>query len=374
MDYALDVCHAVMDVWQPTTDNRIIFNLPSTVEMATPNIYADQIEWMHRNFKERDKVILSLHPHNDRGTGVAATELAVMAGAERIEGTLFGNGERTGNVDIVTLALNMFTQGVESNLDFSDINASIELAEECNELPVHPRHPYAGELVHTAFSGSHQDAIRKGMTAIEKSNSEIWEVPYLPIDPKDIGRSYEAIIRINSQSGKGGVAYIMETKFGIDLPRELQVEFSGVIQKISDRTSQEVMPDDIERSFKETYLDTTSPYALVDYRVRSAAHASEIVICRAKVRHGGAEHEIEGRGNGPINAFVNAMKEQFGIDSRLLDYHQHAVSRGSDAEAACYIKMGNVDKAERFGVGIDANTNTASLRAVISAFNRLHEA
>jgi len=374
LDYALDVCHAVMDVWQPTTDNRIIFNLPSTVEMATPNIYADQIEWMHRNFKEREKVILSLHPHNDRGTGVAATELAVMAGADRIEGTLFGNGERTGNVDVITLALNMFTQGVEPNLDFSDINASIELAEECTELPVHQRHPYAGELVHTAFSGSHQDAIKKGMTAIEKSNSETWEVPYLPIDPKDIGRSYEAIIRINSQSGKGGVAYIMETKFGIDLPRELQVEFSGVIQKISDRTGEEVTPDDIEQAFQETYLDADTPYALVDYRVRSAAHASEIIICQAEVSHNGVVHDIEGRGNGPINAFVNAMKKTFGIDSRLLDYHQHAVSRGSDAEAACFIKMGVTDAAERFGVGIDANTNTASLKAVVSAFNRLNDA
>ncbi len=370
LDYARDVCHAVMDIWQPTVDDPIIFNLPATVEMASPNTYADQIEWMHRNFKERDKIILSLHPHNDRGTAVAATELGVLAGAQRIEGTLFGNGERTGNVDLVTLALNMYSQGVDPELDFTRINESIQVAEYCNQLPVHQRHPYAGELVYTAFSGSHQDAIKKGMTAMRQSNSELWEVPYLPIDPKDVGRSYEAIIRINSQSGKGGVAYIMAAEFGIELPRELQIEFSGVIQEMSVDTGKEIMAAEIHAKFRETYLAGT-PFELVDYRINTAPHATEVVVCEATIRANGEERRIRGRGNGPINAFVHGFRESCGLAFRLADYHQHAVTGGSDAEAACFIKLTGPDGEEMFGVGLDANTNTASFKAIVSAVNRM---
>jgi 2-isopropylmalate synthase len=371
LDYALDVCHAVMDAWQPTTRKKIIFNLPATVEMASPNVYADQIEWMHRNFKERDKIILSLHPHNDRGTGVAAAELGVMAGADRIEGTLFGNGERTGNVDVVTLALNLFSQGVDPRLDFSDINASIEVAEYCNQLPVHERHPYAGELVFTAFSGSHQDAIKKGMTALAKSNSGTWEVPYLPIDPKDLGRSYEAIIRVNSQSGKGGVAYILHAEYGIDLPRDLQVEFSGVIQAIADSSGKEIVADEIWRQFQATYLEAGGRLRLVDYQLRSDTHASEIVICSADLEIDGKVRHVEGRGNGPIDAFVNALNREAGIQVGVLDYHQDAVGKGSGVQAVCFIRCGDGNGRERFGVGFHANTVTASLRAIVSAANRL---
>ncbi len=371
LDYALDVCHAVMDIWRPTVDNRIIFNLPATVEMASPNYYADQIEWMSTNFKEREKIILSLHPHNDRGTAVAATELGVMAGAERIEGTLFGNGERTGNVDLVTLALNMFSQGVDPNLDFSDINGSIEVAEYCNQLPVHERHPYAGELVYTAFSGSHQDAIKKGMRAMETSNSGVWEVPYLPIDPKDVGRDYEAIIRVNSQSGKGGVAYILDSEYGIDMPKEMQAEFSQVIQAITDDTGKEIMPEEIRRTFYETYVDPVTPYELIDYRLNTAAHASEIVTCTATIRENGAEREIKGTGNGPIDAFVHALKESCDVNVRFMDYHQHAMGAGSDVEAFCYIKLADNNGGAGYGVGIHPNTNTASIKAIVSAVNRL---
>jgi 2-isopropylmalate synthase len=370
LDYARDVCHAVMDVLQPTVEEPIIFNLPATVEMASPNYYADQIEWMSRNLKERDKIILSLHPHNDRGTAVAATELGVMAGAQRIEGTLFGNGERTGNVDIVTLALNMFSQGIDPGLDFTDINTSIEVAEYCNQLPVHQRHPYAGELVYTAFSGSHQDAIKKGMTAYDKSNKEVWEVPYLPIDPKDVGRSYEAIIRVNSQSGKGGVAYILHAEYGIDLPRELQIEFSQVVQKITDTTGKEITPAEIYHTFKETYLDADEPFDLVDYKLNSTGGAGA-VTCDATVRHNGSATTVTGRGNGPIDAFVHALQEGFGITAKFLDYHQHAVGTGSDTEAVCFIKLEGEGGRAQFGVGVHPNTNTASLLAIVSAVNRL---
>ena len=371
LDYALDVCHAVQDVWQPTAAEPMIFNLPATVEMASPNYYADQIEWMGNNFKEREKIILSLHPHNDRGTAVAATELGVLAGADRIEGTLFGNGERTGNVDLVTLALNMFSQGVDPGLDFTRINESIEVAEYCNQLPVHERHPYAGELVYTAFSGSHQDAIKKGMTAIEKSNTELWEVPYLPIDPMDVGRDYEAIIRVNSQSGKGGIAYILQTDFGIDLPRELQVEFSKVVQGITDETGLEITADQIWTTFRETYLEAKSPYELVDYRLNTDAHRSEVINCTSAIRDGGEQREIHGSGNGPIDAFVDSLKRECGIEARFLDYHQAALGSGSDVEAVCFIKMANEDGREAHGVGIHPNTVTASIRAIVSAVNRM---
>ncbi len=373
LDYALEVCHAVMDVWQPSADNPVIFNLPATVEMAPPNYYADQIEWMHRNFREREKVILSLHPHNDRGTGVAATEQAIMAGADRVEGTLFGNGERTGNVDVVTLALNMFSQGVDPKLDFTNIDASIELAEECNQLPVHPRHPYAGELVYTAFSGSHQDAIKKGMTAIAKANSELWEVPYLPIDPKDVGRDYEAIIRVNSQSGKGGVAYILETEFGIDMPKEMQAEFSKVIQAIAEETGKEIKPRMIWEEFQNSYLETTEPFEMISYRLNTPTGGGDQLVCSADIRARGEEMTVEGQGNGPINAFVKGLRESCGLDMRFLDYHQHAMGSGSDVSAVCIVKMCDGEDNIRFGAGVHENTNTASLRAIVSAANRLFD-
>lgn len=374
LDYAMEVCEAVMDIWQPTAANPTIINLPATVEMASPNYYADQIEWMHRNFSDRSRVILSLHPHNDRGTAVAATELGVMAGADRIEGTLFGNGERTGNVDLVTLALNMFTQGVDPGIDFSHINESIEVAEYCNQLPVHQRHPYGGELVHTAFSGSHQDAIKKGMIAQEKSNEPLWAVPYLPIDPKDIGRDYEAIIRVNSQSGKGGVAYILDAEFGIDLPKEMQAEFSKVVQKITDETGLEITPDQIWQTFRKTYIETTSPLELIDYRINSTAESGEVVMCTATVRHNGELKDIVGRGDGPIDSFFSALKGHCGIDATFLDYHQHAMGTGSDVSAACYIKLAKGSNGSCFGAGIHSNTNTASLKAIVSAVNRLNAA
>ncbi len=372
LDYALEVCHAMMDVWQPTAENPVIFNLPATVEMAPPNYYADQIEWMHRNFREREKVILSIHPHNDRGTGVAATEQAIMAGADRVEGTLFGNGERTGNVDVVTLALNMFTQGVDPSLDFSDIEKSMEIYQSCNQLPIHPRHPYAGELVYTAFSGSHQDAIKKGMSAIEKSNSEKWEVPYLPIDPMDVGRSYEAIIRVNSQSGKGGVAYILETEFGVELPKEMQAEFSKVIQKIAEETGKEILPQMIWDTFQATYLDSANPYEMISYRLNTPAAGGDEIICSADIRANGQEMVIEGEGNGPINAFVKGLRESCDLEMKFLDYHQHALGTGSAVQAVCIVKMQDTSGQICFGAGIHENTNTASLRAIVSAANRLY--
>jgi 2-isopropylmalate synthase len=326
---------------------------------------------MHRNLRDREKIILSLHPHNDRGTAVAATELGVMAGADRIEGTLFGNGERTGNVDIVTLALNMFSQGVDPQLDFTDINSSIEVAEYCNQLPVHQRHPYAGELVYTAFSGSHQDAIKKGMSALPKSNSEIWEVPYLPIDPKDVGRSYEAIIRVNSQSGKGGVAYILHAEHGIDMPREMQIEFSRVIQEIADTTGKEITAEEIWQTFKRTYLDTASPYRLLDYRMQTDTHASEIVHCAADLIVEGQKRVVQGRGNGPIDAFVIALRHDCGLELSFDDYHQDAIGHGSNVEAVCFVRMSDGKGRECFGTGIHQSTVTASLRAIVSAVNRL---
>jgi 2-isopropylmalate synthase len=370
LDYARDICVAVMDVWRPSPSEKVIINLPATVEMSTANLYADMIEWMDRNLPRRDAIILSLHPHNDRGTGVAAAELGVMAGADRIEGTLFGNGERTGNVDVVTLALNLFSQGVDPKLDFSRINESVEVAEYCNQLPVHPRHPYAGELVYTAFSGSHQDAIKKGMKALEKSNSGLWEVPYLPIDPKDVGRSYEAIIRVNSQSGKGGVSYLLEAEYGIEMPRELQAEFSLVVQEVTDRTGKEVSAREIYDLFRETYVDRTAPYELLDYRLGTAPHASEIVTCKAKLKANGAAKDVAGQGDGPIDAFFHAL-EGVGVKARFLDYHQHAMGAGSDVSAVCFIKLENGAGRHAYGVGIHANTNTASMRAIVSAVNRL---
>ena len=368
LDFAVEICEAVLDVWQPTPARKAILNLPATVEMATPNIFADQIEWFGRTIKGRDRIVLSVHPHNDRGTAVAAAELAVMAGADRVEGTLFGNGERTGNVDVMTLALNLFSQGVDPGIEIKDINEIMRTVEYCNQLPVHPRHPYAGELVFTAFSGSHQDAIKKGFDALAKRNDDVWEVPYLPIDPQDLGRSYEAIIRINSQSGKGGIAYLLKTDHGLDLPRLLQVEFSAIVQEITDRTGKEAGAADIWRLFGKTYLDPAAPIALIDYQMLPDARAGRHL--RAKIRRGGKEQMIEGRGNGPIDAFIDALRVQCGIDLAVTDYREHAVTAGSSSQAAAYVQI-RANGGTLFGVGLDENIVTASLQAVASAAARL---
>ena len=374
LDYARDVCNAVMDVWQPAPDRKTIVNLPATVEMASANIYADQIEWMHRNIANRDCYLLSLHPHNDRGTAVAAAELGVMAGADRIEGTLFGNGERTGNVDLVTLALNLFTQGVDPELEIEDINEIIRTVEYCNRLPVHPRHPYGGELVFTAFSGSHQDAIKKGFAALETSNSELWDVPYLPMDPKDVGRTYEAVIRINSQSGKGGIAYVMETDYGLKLPRMLQVEFSGVIQKVTDATGKEMESEEIRSIFEKEYLEQDGPIGFGNYRTVPDAHASEIRRMTAEITWNGEPRIVEGKGNGPIDGFIDALKNGLNLTMAIQNYHEHAVGKGADATAVAYVEVSTPDGGTLFGVGRDPNIVAASLRAIVSAANRVAKA
>ncbi|MSP50265.1 MAG: 2-isopropylmalate synthase [Alphaproteobacteria bacterium] len=368
LDFAVEVCEQVARVWGPTREEKIIFNLPATVEMATPNVYADQIEWFSRNVRDRDRIILSLHPHNDRGTGVAAAELGVMAGADRIEGTLFGNGERTGNVDVVTLALNMYSQGVDPGLGIGDIDEMKRAVEYCNQLPVHPRHPYAGELVFTAFSGSHQDAIKKGFAALEKSNSGIWEVPYLPIDPKDLGRDYQAVIRINSQSGKGGVAYVMQQDYGFDLPRKLQIEFSQVIQDIAELTGKEIQPSTIKAAFDKEYL-AEDGLAFVEHRTVPSGRGGSRALS-AVVSVGGKEREVNGSGNGPIDAFVDALSKDLGVSIKVLDYREHAQGTGADATAVAYVEARIGDGAPLFGVGVDPNIVTASLRAVVSAVNR----
>ena len=374
LDYARDVCDAVIDVWEPTPDRKTIINLPATVEMASANIYADQIEWMHRNIANRDCYLLSLHPHNDRGTAVAAAELGVMAGADRIEGTLFGNGERTGNVDLVTLALNLFTQGVDPELEIEDINEIIRTVEYCNQLPVHPRHPYGGELVFTAFSGSHQDAIKKGFAAFETSNSELWDVPYLPMDPKDVGRTYEAVIRINSQSGKGGIAYVMETDYGLKLPRMLQVEFSGVIQKVTDATGKEMESAEIRSIFEKEYLEQDGPIGFGNYRTVPDAHASEIRRMTAEITWNGEPRIVEGKGNGPIDGFIDALRNGLNLTMAIQNYHEHAVGKGADATAVAYVEVSTPDGGTLFGVGRDPNIVAASLRAIVSAANRVAKA
>lgn len=367
LEFAVEIVDAVNAVWQPTPANKVIINLPATVEMATPNIYADQIEWFGRHVKNRESIVLSVHPHNDRGTGVAAAELAQMAGAERVEGTLFGNGERTGNVDVVTLALNLFTQGIDPQLDFSDINAAVRCAEYCNQLPVHPRHPYAGELVFTAFSGSHQDAIKKGFAA--RQEGDIWDIPYLPIDPQDVGRSYEAVIRVNSQSGKGGVAYLLERDQGVVMPRRLQIEFSGVVQEIADRTGKELSSALIWETFQAEYLGEQI-YQLQDYRSQRDSEQSQEGLT-ATIRVGDAEHIAGGRGNGPIAAFVDGLNRQFGFGLQVVDYREHAIGHGADAPAIAYVEIGfGGNEQTLFGVGQDGNIVTASLAAVLSAVNR----
>ncbi|MGW4424046.1 2-isopropylmalate synthase [Streptosporangium sp. NPDC004631] len=378
LEYAVEVCNAVNDVWRPTPERKVIVNLPATVEMATPNVYADQIEWMHRNLAYRDSIVLSLHPHNDRGTAVAAAELGYMAGADRIEGCLFGNGERTGNVCLVTLGMNLFSQGVDPEVDFSDIDEIRRVTEYCNQLPVHPRHPWGGELVYTAFSGSHQDAIKKGFEHLERDadaagvpvDEFTWAVPYLPIDPKDIGRSYEAVIRVNSQSGKGGVAYIMKADHHLDLPRRLQIEFSRVVQARTDALGGEVNPAQMWEVFTDEYLpNPAGPWGslgLLSHRTVSRGDDKDAIAADLRVE--GEIREVEGVGNGPISAFCDALSG-IGIQVRVLDYAEHAMSAGTDAKAASYIECEVAGRA-LWGVGIDANTTTAALKAIISAVNR----
>jgi 2-isopropylmalate synthase len=370
LEYAVEICEAVMDIWGATPRRPVILNLPATVEMSTPNVHADQIEWFCRHLKNRDSAIISLHPHNDRGTAVAATELAMLAGADRVEGTLFGNGERTGNVDVVTVALNLFSQGVDPGLKINDINEVVRVSEYCTQLPVHPRHPYAGELVFTAFSGSHQDAIRKGFQAMTKSNSGQWEVPYLPIDPQDIGRSYEAVIRINSQSGKGGIAYVLETEYGIQIPRRLQIEFSKTVQRMAEETGKELAPADIWAAFRREYLDTDMPLELVEHATEPRGPGSGPRVLTAVLRRNGQPMTIRGSGNGPIDAFVNGLRTGVGLDLHVVDYREHAVTTGEDAQAASFIEVRLPDGGTLFGVGIDPDIVTASLRAIVSAANR----
>jgi 2-isopropylmalate synthase len=365
LDYALEISEAVMAVWQPTPRHPAILNLPSTVENSTPNVYADQIEWVGRKLSHRDAILLSVHPHNDRGTGVAAAELAMMAGADRVEGTLFGNGERTGNVDLVTLALNMYTQGVDPGLDLSDIPMVIACVESCNQMPVHQRHPYAGELVFTAFSGSHQDAIKKGFAV--QAGKELWEVPYLPLDPNDIGRSYQEIIRVNSQSGKGGVAYLLERDYGVRLPRKMQIDFSRVIQKISDESGREIRPAEIWNAFEAEYIHRSSPYNCTQYSESSSAGT---VTITATVKVGSQEYAIAGKGNGPIDAFVAAINQEFGLGLRVADYQEQSISEGASGTAMAFIEMQFGESAPVFGVGMNPNIVTASLEAILCALNR----
>ncbi|MDY7100033.1 MAG: 2-isopropylmalate synthase [Actinomycetota bacterium] len=370
LDFAVEICDRVGEVWQPTPDDRMIMNLPATVEMSTPNVYADQIEWFLRNVANRESVILSLHPHNDRGCAVAAAELGVMAGADRVEGTLFGNGERTGNVDLVTLTLNLFSQGVDPGVDLSDIEHVRRTVEHCNQLQVPERHPYGGDLVFTAFSGSHQDAIKKGMSALP-DDYEVWEVPYLPVDPKHLGRSYEAVIRVNSQSGKGGVAYILQQEYQLDLPRDLQVEFSKVVQEITDETSEEITSIEIWRAFEHRYLTTTDPIELIGHRATTDTLESDKTEMTARIRLRGTEQLVEGIGNGPIDAFVSAVNGVLGETYTLTAYHEHAVEAGADATAVAYVRMAADDGRACWGVGMHPSIVGASLRAVASAVNLL---
>jgi 2-isopropylmalate synthase len=366
LEFALEICEAVAAEWEPSPAAKMIVNLPTTVEHFPPNVYADRMEWFGRHFSRRDSAILSVHPHNDRGTAVATAELGLMAGAERVEGTLFGNGERTGNVDLVTLALNLLTQGVDPELDLSRLDDAKRTVEECNELPVHPRHPWAGELVYTAFSGSHQDAIKKGMRAQERSGSEVWDVPYLPIDPADVGRDYEAIIRVNSQSGKGGVAYLLHSKYGLDLPRGLQIEFAQRVQAITDAQGGELAAEELFGVFDDLYLSVVAPYELVSYRHESSDAGDRLV---ADIRAHGEPVELTGEGNGPIAALVHGFATLLGVSISVLDYHEHSLARGEDATAAAYVE-GDVDGEVVWGVGIHPSIVTASLRAVVNSVNR----
>ena len=367
LDYARDVCDEVVDILKTASKNKIIINLPATVEMSTPNIYGDQIEWMNENLKNRKNICLSLHPHNDRGTAVAASEFGLMAGADRIEGTLFGNGERTGNVDVVTIALNMLTQGIDPKLDFSNINSVMREVEYCNQLPVHPRHPYAGDLVFTAFSGSHQDAIKKGFNAMKSSNDPKWQVPYLPIDPADLGRNYEAVVRINSQSGKGGVAFLLEKDHGVSLPRRLQISLSQKIQKLADDTGKEISSTQIWDIFENNYLKAKNNYSYIKHEssTKDDIHSLSLIM-----KMGNSKKEISGSGNGPIDSFINGLSKKIGINIKVSDYHQSAISSGSDAKAAAYIEL-EQDGKTFWGVGIHPNTTRASFDAIIVGLSKL---
>ena len=367
LDYAKEVCDEVVEILKPVSKNKIIINLPATVEMSTPNIYGDQIEWMNENLRNRDDICISLHPHNDRGTAVAASEFGLMAGADRVEGTLFGNGERTGNVDIVTIALNMLTQGVDPKLDFSNINSVMREVEYCNQLPVHPRHPYAGDLVFTAFSGSHQDAIKKGFNAIKNSNNPRWEVPYLPIDPADLGRNYEAVVRINSQSGKGGVAFLLEKDHGISLPRRLQISLSQKIQKLADESGKEISSTQIWEIFEENYLTPKNNFSYVEHESSSKEDIHSLTL---KMNMRDSIKTISGTGNGPIDSFINGLSSDVGMPIKVADYHQTAISSGSDAKAAAYIEL-EKDGETFWGVGIHPNTTRASFDAIIVGLSKM---
>ena len=372
LEYAAEVCDAVVDILKDVSSEKIIINLPATVEMATPNVYGDQIEWMNENLMNRESISLSLHPHNDRGTAVAASEFGLMAGADRVEGTLFGNGERTGNVDIVTIALNLLTQGIDPELNFSDINAVIREVEYCNQLPVHPRHPYAGDLVFTAFSGSHQDAIKKGLNALAKSNNPEWEVPYLPIDPADLGRSYEAVVRINSQSGKGGIAFILEKDHGVSLPRRLQINLSEKVQKVADETGKEVMSRDIWKVFEKNYIAVEGKLELMNYALSSTEDSEGNTSDQVEItlRDQKDEVTLSGVGGGPIEAFVSAVNNHFSTSITVSDYHQHSVTSGADAKAAAYIELTQEGQNE-WGAGIDGNTVKASFQAIVAGLNKI---
>ena len=374
MDYALEICTAVQEEWGATKENPIIINLPSTVEMTTPNVYADQIEWMNKNFQNRESIILSVHPHNDRGTGVAAAELAILAGADRVEGTLFGNGERTGNVDVLNIAYNMFSQGINPELNIEHVNEIIELYERCCKIPIHPRHPYAGKLVFTAFSGSHQDAINKGVQAMKERGNEHWQVPYLPIDPADIGREYEPIVRINSQSGKGGVAFVMDTYFGFKLPKAMHKEFANVIQKISEKQG-EVSPDQIMDSFKSEYLEQKEPIHFRKLKVDDLSGETKSEFdtkVTLTYTNAGIEKTFEAIGNGPIDAVKRGMQQELGVAIKILDYEEHALQSGSNSQAAAYIHLLDADDGRvTYGVGVSSNITRASVRAIFSAINRL---
>lgn len=372
MDYALDICNAVQRAWGPTPDNKMIINLPSTVEMTTPNVFADQIEWMSKHLENRESIILSVHPHNDRGTGVAAAELAMLAGADRVEGTLFGNGERTGNVDILTIAYNMFSQGIDPELEIGDIKKIAEVYERCTKMHIDPRHPYAGKLVFTAFSGSHQDAINKGMHALMERKSEIWQVPYLPIDPSDIGREYEPVVRINSQSGKGGVAFVMDSFFGFKLPRGMHKEFADVIQRIAEKQG-EVAPDQIMEEFRIEYLDRKEPYHFRKCKITDFESGDQFTtVAVVTYSDHGETKQFEGVGNGPIDAVKRGLEEELGISIKVLDYSEHALTSGSGAQAASYIHLMDQKTGKvTYGVGISSNITRASLRGIFSAVNRL---
>ena len=368
VDFAAEVCNEVVNILKPCSDEKIIINLPATVEMSSPNVYGDQIEWMIRNLNNREDVIVSLHPHNDRGTAVGAAEIGVMAGADRVEGTLFGNGERTGNVDIVTLALNLLTQGVDPELELNNINHVIREVEYCNQLPVHPRHPYAGDLVFTAFSGSHQDAIKKGLSAISQSNNPYWEVPYLPIDPSDLGRTYEAVVRINSQSGKGGIAYILEKDHGVSLPRRLQISLSTKIQKVADETGKELLSHEIWDIFDKNFIQGPNKAELISFELNTSDGENDSIKVETKLNQN--KLEFSGSGNGPIDAMIQGINKKMGLNLSVTDYHQHSLGTGSDAKAVAYIEVSDGNKT-RWGVGIDENTIRASLRAIMIGFDKI---